>query len=80
MIMANVIAFRNTATIKAIFLDPYIFLISYSVCRWQAFHVFHCRVGSCPYPQTLDQAGKACQVQALLLIMKSRNLPPIKGL
>jgi hypothetical protein len=28
-----------------------------------AFQVLHSRVGSWPYPQTLDYAGKACQGQ-----------------
>jgi hypothetical protein len=27
--------------------------------------VLHSRVGSWPHPQTLDQAGKACQGQTL---------------
>ncbi len=37
-----------------------------------AFQVLHSRVGSLPYPQTLDQAGKACQEQTLY--MKIRKL------
>jgi hypothetical protein len=32
------------------------------------------RVGSWAYPQTLDQSGKACQGQSVLLIMKIYKL------
>ncbi len=37
------------------------------------FQMLHSRVGSRPYPQTLDQAGKVCQGQTLQLITKSRK-------
>jgi hypothetical protein len=30
-----------------------------------AVQVLHSRVGYCPYPQTLDKAGEACQEQTL---------------
>ncbi len=38
------------------------------------FHLLHSRVGSWPYPQPLDQAGKACQGQTLQLKMNISKL------
>jgi hypothetical protein len=36
--------------------------------------MLHSEVGYWPYPQTLDEAGKACQGQTLWLIRKIRQL------
>ncbi len=36
-----------------------IFVIGFSVCPLRVIHVFHYWVGSWPYRQTLDYAGKA---------------------
>ena len=44
------------------------------------FQVLHSWVGSWPYPKILDQAGKACQGQALQRITKIRKLRPYKVL
>ncbi len=35
--------------------------------------MLHSKVGYCPYPQTLDEAGKAAQGQALSKFNKFRN-------
>jgi hypothetical protein len=34
--------------------DLWPLLISWSVCPWQAFQTDHSKVGSLPYPQTLE--------------------------
>jgi hypothetical protein len=36
-----------------------------SLPEWSTFQVLHLRVRFWPHPQTLDQAGKACQGQTL---------------
>ncbi len=60
------------------------FVISQSVCPWQAFpaqfNVCGQGQGLRPYLQTLDQAGEACQGQTLQLITKIRKLRPQKVL
>jgi hypothetical protein len=40
------------------------------------FQVFYSKVGSWPYPQPLDQAGKACHEQTLKITRKFRKLRP----
>ncbi len=52
------------------------FVISQSVCPWQ---VLHSRVGTQPYPQTLDQAGKACQGQTLQPITTNPEITEVKS-
>ncbi len=41
--------------------------------------MLHSRVGSWPYPQTLDQAGKTCQVQKLQFTTKIRKITDAKS-
>ncbi len=57
-----------------------IFVISQSICPWQAFPAqFNVCGLSQPYLQTLDQARKVCQGQTLQLITKIRDLRPQKS-
>ncbi len=45
-----------------------------SLPRFSTFQMLHYRVGSWPYPQTLDQTKKACEGPRVQLIMKIRKL------
>ncbi len=44
--------------------------------KQKTFQTLHSWVGSWPYPQTLDKAGKACQGQTLQLITNNGKLRP----
>jgi hypothetical protein len=39
------------------------FVAKRSLTNWRTFQMLHSRVGSWPCPQTIDWAGKACQVR-----------------
>jgi hypothetical protein len=43
------------------------------VDNWSTYQVLHSRVGSWPYPQSLDYAGESWQGQTLELITKISN-------
>ncbi len=43
-------------------------------CEWSTYHMLYSRVGSQPYPQTLDSAGKTCQGQTIKLIWLNHDL------
>jgi hypothetical protein len=43
------------------------------------FQVLHSRVGSGPYPQTLDYAGKVCQGQNILVYYEHLKITTVKS-